>query len=65
VTTSYPPCHPKLATFQLLTLALYRNQLTVLPREIGYLTNLITLFLDDNQLTKLPPELERLTQQQI
>jgi Leucine-rich repeat (LRR) protein len=40
--------------------ALGGNQLTVLPSEIGQLTNLDTLRLEGNQLTVLPPEIGQL-----
>jgi len=43
------------------TLDLAGKRLSVLPPEIGQLTNLTTLFLHRNQLTALPPEIGQLT----
>lgn len=42
------------------TLDLSKNKLTVLPAEIGFLTNLKTLILTNNQLITLPAEIGNL-----
>ena len=43
-------------------LSFNREGLTVLPPEIGQLSQLETLWLNDNQLTALPPEIGQLSQ---
>ena len=44
-----------------IILDLLSNELTLLPPEIGNLTNLQKLELEYNQLTSLPPEIGNLT----
>lgn len=38
-----------------------KNQLRVIPVDIGLLTQLQILILDENQLESLPPEINKLT----
>ena len=50
--------------YKLPDLYLGYNQITEIPKEIGWLTNLQKLYLSNNQITEIPKEIEQLTKLQ-